>query len=183
MSGAFEPFVDRLMRRYLGAGGMMLDVGCGPATYRRVCQGRYVGIDNTVRGFTADLAREPDAAASGDCLPFRAETFDLVMCKSTLYILADPRAALGEFHRVLKPGGRVLVVDYNRRTQRDLQRRLATKHPCWTQWQLLRRVRSSGFRDCRLLSTKDGEMGSAEQLLRPPLQELFGTWAIVLGIK
>jgi hypothetical protein len=28
-----------------------------------------------------------------------------------------------------------------------------------------------------------GEMGRLERLLRPPLQELFGMWAIVLGSK
>jgi ubiquinone/menaquinone biosynthesis C-methylase UbiE len=183
MAGEFEPFVERLMRRHLGDGEMMLDVGCGPATYRRVCRGRYVGVDLTDRHYVPGLAREPDAAASGDRLPFRDETFDLVMCKSTLYLMDQPGAALHEFHRVLKTAGRVLLVDYNRRTQRDLEKSQSARYPCWTQWQLLRFVRAAGFRKCRLLSTKDGEMSLVERLLRPSLQELFGTWSIVLGVK
>ena len=183
MSGEFEPFVERLLDRYVGAGQRMLDVGCGPATYRPVCKGRYIGVDLTTEPWAPGWPREPDLTASGDRLPFRAESFDLVMCKSTLYLMQEIRTAIAEFRRVLKPGGRLLVVDYNRRTQRDLETKLAARYPCWTQFGLRRLVRSFGFRDCRLLSTATGEMGFLERLIRPPLQEIFGTWAIVTGLK
>lgn len=183
MAGEFEPFVEFLLRRHVRAGETMLDVGCGPATYRSASPGRYVGLDITDEPYSPALPREPDVVALTEHLPFVAQSFDLVMCKSALYLMDDARAALAECRRVLKPGGRLLVIDYNRRCQRDQERKHQRTYPCWTQWQLLRLVREAGLRECRLLSTKMGEMGLAERLLRPPLQELLGTWAIVLGHK
>jgi ubiquinone/menaquinone biosynthesis C-methylase UbiE len=183
MSGAFEPFVERLMRRYLGDGERMLDIGCGPATYRRVCPDRYIGSDISDRNLSADMPRAPDIVAAGDRLPFAAGSFDLVMCKSTLYMMPDPPLALADFHRVLKPGGRLLLIDYNRRVQRRLQKALHTRYPCWTQWHVLSLVRRCGFAESRLLAAAHGEMTAAERWWRPLAQELFGTWAIVLGLK
>ena len=50
-----------------------------------------------------------DAQADAHHLPFRAESFDLVICMAALQYVEDPRAVVREFHRVLRPGGRVYV--------------------------------------------------------------------------
>jgi ubiquinone/menaquinone biosynthesis C-methylase UbiE len=42
-------------------------------------------------------------------LGFRAGSFDAVLCASALYTMPDPAAALGGFHRVLRPGGTAAV--------------------------------------------------------------------------
>jgi ubiquinone/menaquinone biosynthesis C-methylase UbiE len=183
MAGDFEPFVAWLLRRHVHDGDTMLDVGCGPATYRRACAGRYVGLDNSDAPLAPDMPRQPDVVAQTERLPFRSGSFDFVMCKSALYLMDDPRAALAECHRVLRPSGRLLVLDYNRRCKQRLGRIHRRAYPGWTQRQLLTLIRAADFKDCRLLSTKMGEMGRLERLLRPPLQELFGMWAIVLGSK
>jgi ubiquinone/menaquinone biosynthesis C-methylase UbiE len=48
-----------------------------------------------------------DAAA----LPFPAESFDFVVCRAAFKNFGDPAGALAEVHRVLKPGGRSLIID------------------------------------------------------------------------
>jgi ubiquinone/menaquinone biosynthesis C-methylase UbiE len=101
------------------------------------------------------------------------------MSKSAFYLMPHHRATLIEFRRVLKPGGRLLLVDYNRRTQRRFADAAAL--PCWTQWQLRDMVRGSGFEDCEILSTGKWRLGWGGGFLLPLLQELFGTWAIVMG--
>jgi SAM-dependent methyltransferase len=50
------------------------------------------------------------AQASADALPFADATFDVVTARHMLYHVPDVSAALKEFRRVLKPGGRFLAV-------------------------------------------------------------------------
>lgn len=45
-------------------------------------------------------------------LPFAPGAFDLVTLHQVLHYLEDPARALGEAARVLKPGGRLLIVDF-----------------------------------------------------------------------
>jgi ubiquinone/menaquinone biosynthesis C-methylase UbiE len=58
-------------------------------------------------GRTADL-READAHA----LPFPAASFDTVVCTFSLCAIPDPRLAITEMNRVLRPGGLLLLADH-----------------------------------------------------------------------
>lgn len=49
--------------------------------------------------------------ADGAHLPLRSAVFDLVTCRVALHHFPDPAAALVEWARVLKPGGRLGLVD------------------------------------------------------------------------
>jgi ubiquinone/menaquinone biosynthesis C-methylase UbiE len=44
-------------------------------------------------------------------IPFAAGTFDVVTCSNSFHHYPNQLAALREMHRVLRPGGRLLVVD------------------------------------------------------------------------
>lgn len=44
-------------------------------------------------------------------LPFPADCFDLVLCRAAFKNFSDPAGAVCEMHRVLKPGGRAVVID------------------------------------------------------------------------
>ncbi len=54
--------------------------------------------------------RHGDASA----MPFPSHSFDLVICRAAFKNFADPRRALEEMHRVLRPGCRVLIIDLRR---------------------------------------------------------------------
>ncbi|MEV5715026.1 class I SAM-dependent methyltransferase [Amycolatopsis mediterranei] len=67
--------------------------------------------------------READAEA----LPFAEASFDTVVCTFGLCAIPDPAAAVGEMVRVLRPGGRLILVDHvasSSRIVRGLQRLL-----------------------------------------------------------
>jgi ubiquinone/menaquinone biosynthesis C-methylase UbiE len=57
-------------------------------------------------GVTVDF-RHGNAAA----MPFEADRFDLVFCRAAFKNFAEPVGALEEMRRVLKPGGRAVIID------------------------------------------------------------------------
>ncbi len=82
---------------------------------------QVTGLDTDPRMLAAARGRLRDADAKaqlvhGDvqALPFEADTFDLVVAVTVLCLVPDPRLAVGEMVRVLKPGGRLVVGELGR---------------------------------------------------------------------
>ncbi|HZQ81028.1 MAG TPA: class I SAM-dependent methyltransferase [Gaiellaceae bacterium] len=86
----------------------VLDVGCGdgrlPSLYAAP---EVVVVDSSPDAVDRAAERGLDAQlADATELPFEDGSFDAVTCSHMLYHLPDPDAALAEFVRVLRPGGR-----------------------------------------------------------------------------
>jgi ubiquinone/menaquinone biosynthesis C-methylase UbiE len=65
------------------------------------------------RSRAAELGREVDLReADAQALPFPDESFDAVVCTLSLCNIPDPQAAIGQMGRVLRPGGRLLLLDH-----------------------------------------------------------------------
>lgn len=103
---------------HLHAGLRVLDCGCGPGSMTcdiaaAVRPGEVVGIDAAasqvelarVRAADMGLSNARFEVADVYTLPFEDGSFDRVYSHALLEHLADPVAALREFHRVLRPGG------------------------------------------------------------------------------
>jgi ubiquinone/menaquinone biosynthesis C-methylase UbiE len=60
------------------------------------------------RGLRAELLRG-DAHA----MPFPDDSFDCLVNTDAFTLYVDPVKAMGEFYRVLKPGGRLVLLEYN----------------------------------------------------------------------
>jgi SAM-dependent methyltransferase len=88
--------------------GRVLDVGCGSMPYRKLipCSG-YVGMEidtpQTRENFHADLYYD------GLSFPVQDLSFDGVLCSQVFEHVFTPARFMGEIHRVLKPGG-ILVL-------------------------------------------------------------------------
>ena len=116
-----------LLRPLVGARpvGSVLDVGCGTANLALALAEwggaveRYVGVDVSV-GMLVEGRRKlaalrlPAALVAGDAgvLPLGDAAFDTVVTASALHYWPDVAGALREARRVLRPGGRMLVVDW-----------------------------------------------------------------------
>ncbi|MBN1286582.1 MAG: class I SAM-dependent methyltransferase [Anaerolineae bacterium] len=102
----------------LPAGARVLDVGCGAgATVERLCHARgfeAVGIDPSRLLLESGKRRAPGlrlCGARGEALPFALGGFDALLAECCLSLMADTGAALGEFNRVLRAGGALIVSD------------------------------------------------------------------------
>ncbi|HXQ96018.1 MAG TPA: class I SAM-dependent methyltransferase, partial [Candidatus Acidoferrales bacterium] len=73
-------------------------------------------IDRVFR--LGDPARPGCTEADVAALPFPPVSFDVVVSTFSMHHWADPAAGLAELHRVLRPGGRVLVWDFAGRIRR-----------------------------------------------------------------
>jgi SAM-dependent methyltransferase len=81
-------------------GGVLLDLGCGDGTYRKLLQStgfEYIGLD--VAGTAADILGDAHR------LPFRDGSIDAIAAISVLEHLTTPAVALREVARALRPGG------------------------------------------------------------------------------
>lgn len=161
-------------------GQKVLEIGCGPAFLRSEFGEHYIGTDITNKPYNSDLKRNVDIVCSGEKLPIKKHSVDLVIIKSALYLFSDWKAALYEVKRVLVPGGQLFVFDYNRRTQKDLQRREQhDRYPCWSQWRLKQCLRKVGFKKATLLLPQSLQFKGYLRQFHLLMEELYGTWAIV----
>ncbi|MPZ26237.1 MAG: methyltransferase domain-containing protein [Micromonosporaceae bacterium] len=127
--GAAMRRMERVLagRLAVGPGARVLDAGCGMGAVARSLARDpgldVIGID--ILDFNLATARRRSAAAGladrtrfGQAdyhrLPFVSGSFDAVYTMETLVHAADPEAVLGEFWRVLKPGGRLVLFEYSR---------------------------------------------------------------------
>ena len=83
-----------------------------------------VDLDRDNLELAAERTREAGrrvrvALADGQQLPFSDNTFDSVVCTLALCDVDDRAAALTEAHRVLRPGGSLLLLDHRERRWRD----------------------------------------------------------------
>lgn len=108
----------------IGKGFTILDVGCGggKAVARLAAlapEGKVYGIDYSAESVEAARRENADAIAAGRVaieqapvshLPFPADHFDLVTAVETQYYWPNPVEDMREIRRVLKPGGRLVVI-------------------------------------------------------------------------
>ena len=111
--------LDRLRRRLVeDARGRVLEVGIGTGLNARFF-GRAawpVGIDPDRAGLLAARRRGARrlVVARAEALPFRDGAFDEVVFSLTLCTIPEPRQALGEAVRVVRPGGLVRFLEHVR---------------------------------------------------------------------
>jgi SAM-dependent methyltransferase len=92
----------------LPAGSRVLDAGAGAAPYRPAFA-HCVYLTQDWPGTVHDAARDVDVVADLHDLPLDDRVFDFVLCTEVLEHVADPVRVLGELHRVLRPGGGLLL--------------------------------------------------------------------------
>jgi ubiquinone/menaquinone biosynthesis C-methylase UbiE len=112
------------------AGSKVLDVAPGPGYFciELARAGNYsiTGLDIS-HTFVKMAAKKAAAAGvqvdfrqgTAARLPFPAESFDFLLCRAAFKNFAEPVSALREMCRVLRPGGRALLIDLKKNASPD----------------------------------------------------------------
>lgn len=110
--------LDALARAGVKPGIRMLDVATGTGVVARAArklagERGITGLDPSIGMLLAgrEAQRMPCVQSVGETVPFRDDTFDLLTVGFALRHLADLNVAFREWRRVLRPGGRLLVME------------------------------------------------------------------------
>jgi len=114
-------------------GRRVLDAGCGKGRFARVIAARYptaelwgVDVSETMLRHASSVMKTREGTLLD--LPFEDASFDAVYAVESLEHAIDPEIAVDELVRVLRPGGRLVIVDKN------VARRGALRVEPWERW-------------------------------------------------
>jgi malonyl-CoA O-methyltransferase len=111
----------------------VLDIGCGKGRFARVLAERYplasiVGIDLAEAMLRHVPTGVSACAGSMTALPFPSGAFDCAYATESLEHAVNIEAAVSELCRVVRPGGRIVIIDKN------VEQWGRLKTPEWEKW-------------------------------------------------
>lgn len=161
----------------------ILDVACGTGELERRLLARWPTLGITGADVSAKMLQQAQAKdparqvgwieADASRLPVPDETFDVVLCANSFHYFRSPRDSLREMHRVLRPGGSLMLVDW---CDDYLTCKLCS---WWLRWRDPAFYRTYTLRGCRSLLEDAGfRMESADRFR---INWLWGMMRLVCG--
>ncbi len=131
----------------------VLDVGCGKGRFARILhdenpRAAVVGFDLAEAMLRFVPAGIATCAGSMTALPFASAEFDCAYATESLEHAVDIETAVSEICRVVKPGGRIVIIDKNAEQWGRL------KTPAWEKWFHRKELENLLARHCRKVSSK-----------------------------
>jgi ubiquinone/menaquinone biosynthesis C-methylase UbiE len=145
----------QLILEYFGVlnGKTVLDAGCGKGRFARVLAERYPEASIVAFDLAEAMLRHVPpgirpCAGSMTALPFPSDHFDCAYATESLEHAVDIDAAVAEMCRVLKPDGRIVIIDKN------IEQWGRLKTPEWEQWFGRKQLEKMLARHCRQVSSR-----------------------------
>ncbi|HAU22479.1 MAG TPA: ArsR family transcriptional regulator [Erythrobacter sp.] len=149
--------------------GCLLDIGTGtgrmaelfaPRAERIVALDKSLEMLRIARAKLQHLPAESVELVQGDFLdlPFPSDHFDTILLHQVLHFAQEPALALTEASRVIKPGGRIAIVDFAAHDREELRERHAHARLGFSDTQLRQMLRAAGFRLVPPVALDEGEL-------------------------
>lgn len=133
--------------------GSVADIGCGKGRFARIVKERHpaarvIAVD-LAEAMLASVPEEIErAAASMTALPLATASCDAAYATESLEHAVDIGAAVSELCRIVRPGGRIAIIDKNS----EAWGRLET--PAWERWFGRKELERLLGRHCREVSSR-----------------------------
>jgi len=110
-------WIEKTLKK-IPAGATILDAGAGECQFKKFCGHlKYTSQDFAQYDGTGEVGLQTgtwdntklDIVSDITAIPRPNASFDAIMCTEVLEHVPDPVAALNELHRLLKPGGQLLI--------------------------------------------------------------------------
>src|SRR5579862_8075094 len=137
---------------------VIADLGAGEGTISQLMAQRakkVIAIDNSEKmvEFGAELARKHGIGnleyrlGELENVPIRSGTVDLAFLSQALHHAVHPERAMAEAWRILKPGGRIAVLDLNRHHFEEAREMYADLWLGFTEMEIERFLKDAGFKN------------------------------------
>jgi ArsR family transcriptional regulator len=137
---------------------IIADLGAGDGAISQLMAERakrVIAIDNSEKmvEFGGELAKKHGISnleyRLGDLedVPIRTGTVDLAFLSQALHHARHPERALGEAWRILKPGGRIAILDLNRHNFEEAREMYADLWLGFTELEMERMIKGAGFKN------------------------------------
>lgn len=150
---------EKVLRLFDQPGGSVVDVGCGPAVMTAAMLDRgctFWGVDPSARMIEIARSRFPESErvhfmlGGAGQLDLPDNSVDAALCMGVIDALSDPRQAVREMLRVVKPGGTV-IIEFPNQFGPYSWWKLHAFYPAVSMWHNLRRT----FRNSSLTPATD----------------------------
>ena len=161
----------RALRRLLPPFEKGVEIGVGTGRFAEPL-GIEEGVEPSPKMAEVAKARGIEVAQGvAEALPLRSESYDLALMVTTICFVDDPREALREIYRILKPGGHVLLGFVDKETplghlyQKNREKsRFYREATFYSTREVLELLKEAGFGDCE----------AAQTLFGPDLEHMEG---------
>lgn len=165
-------FIGEAVKALLPAQWVVADLGCGTGQFVGELAGyvhKVIGIDNNqamldaAKQTTADLSNVDIRVGDLEALPLEDHSCDAALLILVLSYLVNTNQALTEARRVLKPGGKLVIVDLLRHDREDFRRMTGQHHAGFDPEALIRQLHEADLTrpTCRALPPEAEAKGPA----------------------